>query len=122
MASKTVVITGDDEVKRRLAAMGAKAQPALVLAIKAGALIVQTDAKVRAPKLTGNLARSIHIEPLPGETGVAVGTDVEYAMAQEYGQPELHIPAQPYLRPAMDQNLGRVGATIAATLKKLIQP
>lgn len=120
MATKTVVIEGDEEVKRRLAAMGSTAQAKLALAMMAGALIIQTDAKVRAPKLTGNLARSIHSEQLPGNMGVQIGTDVVYAAAQEFGRPDINLPAQPYLRPAVDQNLSRVAFAIGSTFGKLL--
>ena len=115
-----VTITGDKEVMAALKALGAKAQPALVTAMKAGGLIVQNDAKVRAPKLTGNLARSIHMEE--DKDGVAIGTDVVYAAAVEYGRPDMkNYPIQPYLRPALDQNVGRIAAIIQATLKKVLQ-
>jgi len=125
--SQTITIVGDKEVVARLTAMGAKAQPALVNAIKAGALIVQNDAKVRAPYKTGNLRRSIHLEQLPANGGIAIGTNLVYAATQEYGRPGggwngSDIPAHAYLRPAWDQNIGRVAQTIGATLRKLIQP
>ena len=121
--TQTITIVGDKEVMARLTAMGAKAQPALVLAIKAGAFVVQNDAKVRVRKKTGNLGRSIHMEQLAGGLGISVGTNVVYAAAQEYGRPDLKTYGfTPYLRPAWDQNIGRVAATIGAVLTKLIQP
>lgn len=118
----TITIVGDKEVMARLTAMGVKAQPALVLAIKAGAFIIQNDAKVRAPVKTGNLMRSIHMEQLGGGLGIAVGTNLVYAATQEYGDPSRNIPEHAYLRPAWDQNIGRVAATIGATLTKVLQP
>ena len=119
--TKTIIITGDEEVQARLKMMGATAQVKLQLAIMSGLMVVQSDAKARAPYRTGNLMRSIHMEQLPGGTGGVVGTNVEYAAAQEYGRPDINLPARPYLRPAIDQNLGRVATIIAATFGKLIQ-
>jgi hypothetical protein len=123
MATKTVVITGDEEVKRRLQAMGATAQAKLALAMMAGALVIQNDAKARVRKKTGNLARSIHTEQLPGNMGVQVGTDVVYGLAQEYGRPDLpNYGFTPYMRPAVDQNLSRVAFVIGTTFGKLLAP
>lgn len=93
----------------------------LLRAVIAGALIVQGDAKRRAPFKTGNLRRSIHIEPQGASrvyAAVDVGTDVEYAVHQEFGT--RYIGAHPFLRPALDENVGRIQAAIAAALRMQI--
>lgn len=80
----------------------------LTRALTAGALIIQNDAKQRAPYRTGTLRRSVHIggfsglasdyQPTPGQAdgvpgpdekgkavAVYIGTDVEYAAQREFG-------------------------------------
>jgi len=86
------------------------------VALKAGALLIQNDAKKRAPYLTGTLRRSIHTEQT-GKTSVKVGTDVEYAIFQEYGTSKM--AARPYLRPAFDENRQKVVDKINAVWGQL---
>ncbi len=74
-------------------------------ALAAGALLIQNDAKNKAPYLTGTLRRSIHTEKV-SNTEVKVGTNVEYASYQEYGTSKM--AARPYLRPAFDNNRQKV--------------
>ncbi len=94
---------------------------------------------------TGTLARSIHMEVADSSANSAevdVGTDVVYAAIHEFGgvitpkkakmlhwispagedifAHSVHIPARPYLRPAMDENRDAVQAEIEATLKDLL--
>jgi len=95
-----------DEVKRNLGKLEGRVSDKLESATKSGALIVQNDAKIKAPYLTGNLKRSIHIETTEKtdtKVVVMVGTDLEYAAAQEFGTSR-GVPAHPYLRPALDEN------------------
>lgn len=102
-------------------------------ALTAGALLIQNGAKRRAAYRTGNLRRSIHIggheDLAPDNAGVIntagqvsqpvvrsesaevfVGTNVEYARRIEYGFQgadslgrTFDQAAQPYLRPAVDE-------------------
>lgn len=75
-------------------------------AVRAGAQIIRNGAAERAPYKTGNLRRSIKEERADESTSTSiiynVGTNVVYAPAQEFGYQ--HIPARPYLRPALDQD------------------
>lgn len=102
-----VQIVGSREVRAHLERMDeATRGRTLVRALVAGALVIQNDAKTRAPFRTGNLRRSIHIggrsdlapdfenttgTELEGpristnEVQVFVGTNVEYARQREYG-------------------------------------
>ena len=60
----------------------------LMTAAKAGALLVANQAKIFAPKRTGTLAGSIHVEPIESSRNIAVvaiGTNLEYAAMVEYG-------------------------------------
>lgn len=113
----------------REAAQGKMIERALV----AGALLIQNGAKRRAVFRTGNLRRSIHIggheDMAPDSAGVIntvgqvsapvvrqhaaevfVGTNVEYARRTEFGFQGADSlgrvydqAAQPYLRPAVDE-------------------
>lgn len=145
-----VTVQGSESLKRKLdglsaAVRGEKLEQALV----AGALIVQNDAKRRAPFLTGNLRRSIHIgghADLAGDfqntTGgqiegpeisgsrveVLVGTNVEYAWRIEYGFTgadalgrDINQAADPYLRPAIDENEGAVKREVSEALRDLLR-
>lgn len=140
-------VSGSESLKRKLDALGEAAQgQALERALVAGALIVQNDAKRRAPYRTGTLRRSIHIgghadlagdfqgTPIesPQNNGnqveVLVGTNVAYARRIEYGFSdadrlgrEYNQPARPYLRPALDENAGEVSQEVSEALRDLIR-
>jgi HK97 gp10 family phage protein len=135
-----ITVTGGPELVRRLESLiGGTAGELLESAVVSGALIVVNDAKRRAPVLTGNLRRSIHVgghghggglESGGGDTGtdiegnshsnhsaeVQVGTNVDYAAAQEYGTSR-GIRAHPYLRPAFDENTDKVADEIKAAVR-----
>lgn len=67
---------------------------------------VTRGAKRRAPVDTGRLRSSIADEmSREGDVLIGrIGTDVEYALHQEMGT--VHMPAHPYLRPALDDAKG----------------
>lgn len=125
-----VVIEGGAELARKLAALGeAVAGDVLAAAMRSGALLVETDAKRRAPFKTGTLRRSIHTEvDLDGsQVEAAVGTDVPYAARLEFGFDgtdklgrEYHQPPRPYLRPALDENMDAAAQEIGAALRAAI--
>ncbi len=142
------VIVGMPEFKRRLAKLdSAAAGKALERAVRAGALPIRNEASRRAPKRTGTLRRSIHIETLnvqPRSARVAIGTDLEYAAIHEFGgviKPKdpagwlrfqtydggwhtvklVHMPARPYLRPAFDTKKDEAAREMAAVLKQLLE-
>lgn len=82
--------------------------------VVAAAQLVANDARSKAPVLSGTLRRSITVEVVaPGD--VRVGSDVAYARRIEYGFQgadsrgrSYHQAAQPYLRPAFDENRERI--------------
>lgn len=103
-------------------------------AAAAGGLVIANEAKRRAPVLTGNLRRSIHVggESGAGEFGnlglgpvsdtsgtVRIGTDVDYAAAVEFGTS--NQSAQPYLRPAIDSQRDEAVAEVGAAFVKLVR-
>lgn len=106
-------------MQKKLKAKGEEYEKKAESAIKAGALIVQNEAKQTAPYKTGNLRRSIHTETLgSGEKLEAkVGTNVVYAAAQEFGLADRNIPAHPYLRPALDNNRAKIKREIERVMK-----
>jgi HK97 gp10 family phage protein len=64
-------------------------------------LFVQGEAQERAPYDTGRLKQSIQTKK-EGDFQI-VYTNVEYAIIQEYGSKK--VKAQPYLRPAYQDNI-----------------
>lgn len=66
-------------------------------------------ASVMAPRLTGALASSVQGNPSAEKAQILAGSDaVPYAGVQEYGWPQKNIKAQPYLRPAVFNNMGYI--------------
>jgi len=119
---------------------------ALETAAQAGALIVEGSASQKAPYLTGTLKRSIHMETAvktPEKAVVQVGTDVVYAAIQEFGgiihaknKPYLvfktadgawhsvesvQIPAHPYMRPALDNNIEKIKGEMKAAFAQVVK-
>lgn len=94
-------IVGLDEFKGRLKKLDdAAAGKALERAARAGALPIRNEASRRAPKRTGTLRRSIHIETIavkPKAALVAIGTDLEYAAIHEFGGVIHHPGGTPYI-------------------------
>lgn len=72
---------------------------------------VQKAARRVVPWLSGDLHDSIEVEVEEGAGGAMtcrVGSNLEYALAVEYGRPDLPAyPVQPYLGPALYQIRGR---------------
>lgn len=100
MAGRTVVLTGDKEVDRKLLALKTTKMKAVVRrGTRAGAKLVQADAKLRFPKDTGAAARSLKVRALPRSRrwiGHQVTTKVFYAGHVEYGT--RHIVAREKLK------------------------
>lgn len=63
-------------------------------------------ASAKAPVLTGALSASIGFTATKDKAQIYAGNNsVVYAGVQEYGWPEKNIKAQPYLRPAVYDNI-----------------
>lgn len=84
-----------------LAAAGASVGAEAAKVVRETAMDVENLAKQLAPVDTGTLRRSIHTEVAADGLSAAVGSDVEYAAAQEYGTSVM--PPAPYLNPALDE-------------------
>jgi HK97 gp10 family phage protein len=114
MAKRTVTIEGLPELKRKLLDMSEEMRQAkLEAAVLTGGQPIKNEAQVRAPVKTGTLRRDITVqivESTPTSAIAAIGTSVPYGPRIEFGfngRDKLgrlySQPAQPYLRPAFDQ-------------------
>lgn len=113
-------IEGFDELVKALAKFPDDAAEVMASSVMQGALIVQDDAKVRCPVDTGTLKRSIHSEfeeQTPNSASAVVGTDVEYGKYVEFGTSRMS--AQPYLRPAVDENREAIEKAITDSFVEL---
>lgn len=126
-----VTVDGLDDLVRKLTALSdALAGHVLKAAVSSGGLLVQNDAKRRAPFKTGTLRRSIHSE-VSGDRDQAtaeIGTDVPYAARLEFGFEgkdalgrTYHQSPRPYLRPALDENADLAAREIGDALKAAIE-
>ena len=134
----------DKQLQRRLKRLGNVANDnQIAVALKAGALPIQAEAKRLAPKDTRTLTRSIFVSELYklfGKRFVIIGTNVIYARIQEFGgvikpriakmlswvdrrtgerrfAKEVTIPAQPYLRPAFNRKWQESARKVADVLQ-----
>jgi HK97 gp10 family phage protein len=146
MANDASLTIDDKVVKAKLHALTAFARKQTAeRALLAGGLPIQNAAKGKAPKLTNTLGRSIHMETIekPGTlAAIKIGTKEKYAATHEFGgiisarnatflhfviQGEeifvksVHMPARPYLRPAMDEQKGAAVRETAAALRTLLR-
>ena len=95
-------------------------EAATVKALTAAALLVQGDAVLRSPVDTGNLRSSITYNVKPKEA--RVGTNVEYAIWPEVGvKSKPNYPKQPYLRPALDNNMAKINTLMAKVYRDAIK-
>ena len=83
------------------------------LALKAGATIVKGDAVMRCPVDTGQLRNSIQ-EAIYDDYAI-VDSNVAYAGHVEYGTSRQE--AQPFLRPALDENIDDIKRVMGDILK-----
>lgn len=91
----------------------ARARVALRDAVYAGALVIENEAKLRAPVLTGTLRRSINTQvENRGELRVVarIGPNTDYAAFLEFGTSRM--AARPYMRPALDSKRAEATATV----------
>jgi len=136
-------LIGAESLMRKLAGKVEEYDGKLEAAVTSAALIVENEARNKAPYKTGTLKRSVDhetVEKSSERVVVAVGTDLEYAAIQEFGgtiesksgylvfQTEdgewhsvssVQIPAKPYLRPGLDENKDKVIKEIRDALRSL---
>lgn len=78
--------------------------------IKQIGMFIEAESKLRAPVKTGHLRRSITHETESDEevSKAWIGSNVEYGAVQEFGSVTKNIPAQPHIRPAIEENIGEI--------------
>ena len=105
------------DVNSKLAQMATIDDAQMETAVRAGLLPIEVMAKAIVARVTGTLARSIHIEAQSSGAGVTgrVGTNVEYARVQELR------PGKAYLRPAFDGAKDEAIAEVSESLKIIIR-
>lgn len=118
--AETGVETNIVEVNAKLARLDrAMRGQALETAVRAGLLPIETLAKAIVHRLTGNLARSLHTEVQSSGDAAAgrTGTNVEYALAEEFRPGGDHA----YLRPAYDRGKDDAVEEVAAALRIVVR-
>lgn len=78
-------------------------------------LFVEGESKVRSPVDTGNLKGSIDSEVARNNKSVQIGTNVEYALDVEKGTRKQR--PQPYLTPALEDNIDNIGRLAEETMR-----
>lgn len=119
MAKATISTKGMEKFLEEVAAAGKDVDAAADRALRAAGGVLKGGMRRRAPKDTRNLERHIDFEGPSAEgqyrsirVGV-VGADAEterYGQAQEFGTASM--PAQPYVRPTVDEDRKLVNAAI----------
>ena len=79
-------------------------------------------ASAMAPVLTGALASSVKGNPSAEKAQILAGSAaVPYAGVIEYGWPQRNIEAQPYLNPAVNDNMGYIIEKYNESIQKAIK-
>lgn len=114
----TVEIKGIKELQSKFSLLDKDIQRILSNAVSQGAAVVERSAKQKVRVDTGRLRNSIRemkkVES-PGRSESQVGTDVEYGPDNEFGT--ARMAAQPYLRPAVDENQEEIKAAIEQAIE-----
>lgn len=138
MSKGVKVIKLDNRFKEVIAAASGDN---IMKALLAGGEVVRNHAKlnIQAQELvdTSNLLNSISVQEGSGgktDATVEIGTNVEYAAIHEFGgaihqtnawgkgiEQTIHIPARPYLRPALDENESSIVDAVGTSLKHQIE-
>jgi len=117
-AAFQIQIDGASRLARLLEQAGGNLDQFLLAAVQAGAMVIEKEAKILAPVRTGTLKRSIHTLTAMHRGGAeaVVGTDVEYAAAQEFGAGGR--PARAYLRGAVDAHSDEIASRTVRGLSR----
>ena len=151
MRVKIVKIKGVRKLRQKLKKLGeVGGRQAREVAVKAGLLVIENQAKQNVHKQTSTLARSISSEiESKGETTIGrTGTNLEYAAMEEFGTAglpggvlkpknapylvfeldgkliqtkEVKKEAHPYLRPAFDRKKNKAVLEIRRALREVLQ-
>lgn len=104
----SVNVTGIEEVTKLLNQVVNNLE-SMTSANKEISQTLSSKASAMAPRATGALASSVKGNPSGQKAQIMAGSNaVPYAGVQEYGWPAKNIQAQPYLRPAVYDNMGYI--------------
>jgi phage gpG-like protein len=119
--AEEITITGVKEVIDTLNKLGKDLESNEELNKELSSTLSQ-KASAMAPRLTGALASSVKGNPSAEKAQILAGSAaVPYAGVQEYGWPEKNIQAQPYLRPAVHNNMGYIIEKYNDSIQKAIK-
>lgn len=114
-------VQGINEVKATLEKLGKDLESNLELNKELSTTLAQ-KASAMAPRLTGALAASVVGNPSGERAQIVAGSAaVPYAGVQEYGWPARNIKAQPYLVPAVKNNIGLIVEKYNDSIKESIK-
>jgi len=143
-----IQLVGAEDLAAKFAELADKGRSIADAAVLAAAEVIRDGAvdnlTAQGLRMSGTLARSIHVEPTAGQSaGATVGTNLEYAAIHEYGgiiEPKnvtfLHftidgqevftkgpveIPARPYMRPAVDERKREAAQVAGVVAGRLIR-
>lgn len=121
MAEAGITITGVKQVTDTLNKLGKDLESNLELNKELSTTLSQ-KASAMAPRLTGALASSVQGNPSAEKAQILAGSAaVPYAGVIEYGWPAKNRQAQPYLNPAVNNNMGYIIEKYNESIKKAIQ-
>ncbi|CAB4149403.1 hypothetical protein UFOVP542_4 [uncultured Caudovirales phage] len=121
MAEANISIQGVKEVTDSLNKLARDLQSNIELNKELSTTLSQ-KASAMAPKLTGALASSVVGNPSAEKAQILAGSAaVPYAGVQEYGWPERNIRPQPYLNPAVKDNMGYIIEKYNDSIQKAIK-
>jgi phage gpG-like protein len=121
MAEAEITITGVKEVIDTLNKLNKDIESNLALNKELSTTLSQ-KASAMAPVLTGALASSVKGNPSAEKAQILAGSAaVPYAGVIEYGWPDRNIDAQPYLNPAVNDNMGYIIEKYNDSIQKAIK-
>jgi phage gpG-like protein len=116
-----VSIQGVSEVQATLKQLGRDLESNIELNKELSSTLAQ-KASAMAPRLTGALASSVVGNPSQEKAQILAGSEaVPYAGVIEYGWPARNINAQPYLNPAVYNNMGYIVEKYNESIKESIK-
>lgn len=119
--AEAITITGVKEVTDSLNKLGRDLKSNIELNKELSANLSQ-KASAMAPRLTGALASSVKGNPSAEKAQILAGSSaVPYAGVIEYGWPDRNIDAQPYLNPAVNDNMGYIIEKYNDSIQKAIK-
>ena len=128
MAEFEVKVDGVQELQDNLEELKTTIQEEFERIITEAAGKIRDDAERRAPKRTGEMAENIIVDTIEiKKTGIKVGVGVEggqqgdyfYWYFQEFGT--ANMAANPFLRPAFDENKEDVRKEIQSKVRDLLE-